>query len=396
MHKFITVVGICSALLQATLTPTVSAQTLITYVRNAEAAMILLKYSGAEIDFDVQTYGTYPDIVDGEWYVPYVIAGLDAGILELQNGLVQPHRSVSRAEFLEMMTKTYGLTTNLPYEYTDVNAGASYAPYVGLSWRYTLFDTEENPQLLQPDLRITHREATKAIYTLLRAEPSLQPKKGMFPVKYSEHIATKSSAPKPSVLDTTVQSVSSVLDLMTPNNVKNAVISLLQSRGHVSDQTRTELVGAVNAVRAEYNLAPLTMNTDLQLSAQRHAEDMADRGYFSHYTPEGLSYIDRIRAGGYLDVTAESCSCAQQFNLGDTIESGPGFSVTGNEQCSCEPVYALGENLAKGQLSVDEVLEDWMNSEGHRKNILRPQFTEIGIGLFENIWVQNFGKVTFE
>ena len=59
--------------------------------------------------------------------------------------------------------------------------------------------------------------------------------------------------------------------------------------------------------------------------------------------------------------------------------------------CSCKPKYALGENLARGQLTAEEVVKDWMESPGHRRNMLEPKFTELGIGIFRDMWVQNFG-----
>jgi uncharacterized protein YkwD len=53
-----------------------------------------------------------------------------------------------------------------------------------------------------------------------------------------------------------------------------------------------------------------------------------------------------------------------------------------------------GENIAMGQRSPQEVMKAWMNSAGHRANILSPNFTEIGIGYYSdgNYWVQQFGK----
>ncbi|MNR50485.1 Cysteine-rich secretory protein family protein [compost metagenome] len=49
-----------------------------------------------------------------------------------------------------------------------------------------------------------------------------------------------------------------------------------------------------------------------------------------------------------------------------------------------------GENIAKGQRTPEEVVKDWMNSPGHRKNILNPHYTMIGVGYFSGLWVQEF------
>jgi len=380
------------------LVPKSAAQQPITYVRRAEAAMILMKNAGITADNTAQTFGDYPDMIDGQWYVPYMLKGMEMGLFaaDTATGFAYPHKSVSRAQFLEMLTKTFHLTTNIPYQYTDIPIGAPYSAYVGLSWRYKLFHSTNNPSVLQPNLKVSHKEAAEAIYMLLSAEPSLQLEPGMFPVK--EHFSAPKD-PRSSLFENiTIAVVKSYTDIATPKMVKSAVLSLIRSRGSLAEQTRNDLIHAVNEERAKYKLTPMRSNYYLELSAQRHAKDMASRGYFSHYTPEGLNYVDRIRGGGYLDINPDSCSCAQQFDLGGESQvkkQGPDFVLTGQQSCSCEPIFSLGENLAKGQLSVKQVMEDWMNSPNHRRNILRPEFEEIGIGLFEDEWVQNFGRLKF-
>lgn len=375
----------------------------VSYVKRSEAVMILLKNAGIEVETGTRSNGQYPDIVDGEWYVPHLLKAIEIGILDVApTGFVYPHRSVSRVEFLKMMSITFGLSTNLPSQYTDVNADEDYAQYAGLSWRYSLFNSNDSATLLHPNLRISHLEAAKAVYTLLRAEPSLQQVGGLIPSKIVPKtvvsvtptlIPLHSAAPEENA---PYKGPSIFMSLSTPASIKNATLKLLTSRSNLASQTRNDLIEAVNAFRAEYNLGPVRSNYYLEVSGQRHAKDMADRGYFSHYTPEGLSYVDRIRAGGYLDINPSSCSCSQQFDLGGSVSQGPNYLITGNEHCSCEPTFSLGENLAKGQLTVKQVMQDWKDSPSHRINMLRPEFEEIGIGLYEDVWVQQFGRLKFE
>ncbi|MCA9370423.1 MAG: CAP domain-containing protein [Candidatus Peregrinibacteria bacterium] len=325
----------------------VSAEEPVAYVHREEAVMLLLKNAG----------------------IPYespMAKAIELGMIDD----LYPNASVSRAEFLSMLTNVFGLTTHIPYQFTDIDKTAWYTPYIGLAWRYKLFVSDSNPTLLLPDMRITHAEATEALYTLLRAEPSLQPKPNMFPVHKEQPIATK---------PTFLQSISNA------TVVKKAMLNLIRNRGNQAGVTRNELIDAVNDIRARYKLEPLSSNYYLELAAQRHAKDMFDRGYFSHFTPEGFSYVERIKRTGYISSDPRQCSCP-------AAQKGPDF-VVGRQSCSCEPSFSLGENLAKGQLSVEEVMEDWLNSENHRKNILRPQFSEIGIGLFGDIWVQEFGHL---
>jgi uncharacterized protein YkwD len=128
---------------------------------------------------------------------------------------------------------------------------------------------------------------------------------------------------------------------------------------------RKEMLARVNAIRKKAGLGSLRLNSDLEKAAQRHAEDMLARGYFSHESPSGTTVRERSRKAGY-------------------------------------DWAAIGENIAFGQTSVDEVIETWMDSPGHRKNILGRHFNELGIGLalgkgqdgkYQVLWVQNFGAL---
>lgn len=131
-----------------------------------------------------------------------------------------------------------------------------------------------------------------------------------------------------------------------------------------ADAVRKEMLARVNAIRKKAGLSSLRLNSDLEKAAQRHAEDMLTRGYFAHESLSGTTVRERSRKAGY-DWTA------------------------------------IGENIAFGQTSVDEVVETWMDSPGHRKNILGRHFTELGVGLalgkgkdgkYQILWVQNFGS----
>ena len=127
---------------------------------------------------------------------------------------------------------------------------------------------------------------------------------------------------------------------------------------------REEMLTRVNAIRKKAGLKALRLNSVLHKAAQGHAEDMLVRGYFAHESPSGTTVRERSRKAGY-------------------------------------DWAAIGENIAFGQTSVDEVIETWMDSPGHRKNILSRNFTELGVGLalgkgpdgkYQVLWVQNLGS----
>jgi len=121
-----------------------------------------------------------------------------------------------------------------------------------------------------------------------------------------------------------------------------------------------QVVDLVNAERQKAGLAPLKINDGLTKVAQVKAKDMRDNNYFSHTSPTYGSPFDMMK------------------------EFGIAYS------------YA-GENIAAGQKTAEDVMKGWMNSPGHRANILSANFTEIGVGFVEGgtygtYWVQQFIK----
>ncbi len=130
------------------------------------------------------------------------------------------------------------------------------------------------------------------------------------------------------------------------------------------ERMREDMLALVNRERTGRGLAPLRRHPRLDEAAQAHADDMFQRRYYSHETPEGKTTLDRVGAKGY------------------------------------RAKYA-GENIARGQYSVDEVMKGWMESPTHREHLLSPIFNDVGFGLafgknpggYEILWVQNFGRV---
>jgi uncharacterized protein YkwD len=109
-----------------------------------------------------------------------------------------------------------------------------------------------------------------------------------------------------------------------------------------------------NQQRAQFGLAPLTLNLTLNDVAEKHSQDMATRNYFSHQGLNGSQPWDRMRAEGYNYSRA-------------------------------------AENIAFGQPTPQDVVTGWMNSAGHRRNILDPNLKDLGVGYYNGYWTQNFG-----
>lgn len=116
-----------------------------------------------------------------------------------------------------------------------------------------------------------------------------------------------------------------------------------------------EVVRLVNKMRSQNGLRPLTHDWQLSRVARYKSQDMADKGYFSHTSPTYGSPFDMMKS----------------------------FGIS---------YKAAGENIAKGQKTPEAVVNAWMNSPGHRANILSSSYTRIGVGYVKkgNIWTQMF------
>ncbi len=119
-----------------------------------------------------------------------------------------------------------------------------------------------------------------------------------------------------------------------------------------------EVIRLVNVQRAKAGLPALKTNWQLSRVARYKSADMASKGYFSHNSPTYGTPFQMM----------------ENFGLRFT---------------------AAGENIAYGQRTPAEVMQDWMNSPGHRSNIMSSSFSEIGVGLAKNkngvcYWTQQF------
>lgn len=133
------------------------------------------------------------------------------------------------------------------------------------------------------------------------------------------------------------------------------------------DHIRAQALALVNQSRKEHKLPPLSQEAKLTKAAQGHASDMLKRNYYGHSSPEGKTVSDRYKQAGGSNwlMTAE--------NIAKFSNSPPPVS----------------DNLLK------HLQEGWMNSPGHRKNILHPGLAEFGFGIAvdargELYAVQNF------
>ncbi|MET8841381.1 CAP domain-containing protein [Streptomyces rubiginosohelvolus] len=200
--------------------------------------------------------------------------------------------------------------------------------------------------------------------------PSTSPSKTPSPSKTSK-APSKSAAPstskkpaatpsKKSKAPTTAPEKSSAPASKAPAPPKTSAApppSKKPSPSPTDASARSEVLALVNQERAKVGCSPLSTSAPLTSLAQNFSEDMAARGFFDHTDPDGDTPWDRAAQAGVQGLAAE--------------------------------------NIARGQADAQAVMEGWMNSEGHRANILNCDYKTIGIGIHEGSggpwWVQNFG-----
>lgn len=136
--------------------------------------------------------------------------------------------------------------------------------------------------------------------------------------------------------------------------VTTRTITLAEAATRNAPALQGEMTALINAQRAANGRSALAEDPALSRAAQAFAADMEAFDYFSHTGRNGSSFMDRARAVGYGCVAAE--------------------------------------NIARGQRSEAAVMEAWMNSSGHRRNILLRDARDYGIGLSGDTWVMLLGR----
>lgn len=140
-----------------------------------------------------------------------------------------------------------------------------------------------------------------------------------------------------------------------PRNMHVGEVIRLKPAAEHSSTFEDQVVTLVNQERQKRGLRPLTHRADVKNVAHKKAQDMINSNYFSHNSP----------------------------NYGSPFQMLKTFGIS---------YQAAGENIAKGQSSPEAVMNSWMNSQGHRDNILNSQYDTIGVGFYHGAWVQMFIK----
>lgn len=277
----------------------------------------------------------------------------------------EPRGILTRAQFITIITRAF-----YSEQLNEANGGAGTSWYSGsvkIAGKHNLWQANmSDAELSKP---ISRYEMAQLIYNLLQDYHHNMPKEQEV-VKQEEQIADIDSVRQKN-LDKVVATLFH-LDILkgvdaegtfagnrTLTRAEGAVIytkldPLLQDEklARINKKRQDEILHLVNLERQKAGVKPLRLNASLSKAAFMRALEIQE--IYEHKRPTGKDWSSVLSEVGYNYLTA-------------------------------------GENLALGQKTSEEVVRAWMNSPGHRKNILNPKFEEIGVGSYEKGWTQVFG-----
>lgn len=148
-------------------------------------------------------------------------------------------------------------------------------------------------------------------------------------------------------LTTALLALAAVLVMAAPASAACPGADLVPAKGNIK-KVRKATLCLINAERRSHGLRKLRGHAKLVRAARRHSRDMVRRGYFEHTSPQGSTMSARVSRAGY----------SRWASLGENIAWGSGSLSTPHS-----------------------IVRSWMNSSGHRANILHSRFREIGVGI---------------
>ena len=339
-----------------------------------------------------QGKGTLPKVsASSPWYAPYYQYCVNYGIVLPGVGLSQMDRKATRYEMVALLHQAVPASqlpaiNDIPDGFIpDVDEGDPYGPQVytwyragalsgGTNYRFNGSSNITRAEVCvilcqvaglvdRVTINVPRQEVTNVSLTLaatsLQVGESTTGSAAIYPSNAADKTLTWSSS-DPSVATVTqsgritAQSAgTAVITVTAKNGVKDSAVLTVTKPVSIDPQAMAEeVVRLVNAERAKEGLSPLSISTKATQGAQIRAQEILT--LFDHTRPDGSSF--------------------------SSIFKDMGISY-----------YTAGENIAMGYPSPEAVVAGWMNSPGHRANILNANFNAIGVGYAPgNAWVQLF------
>lgn len=278
------------------------------------------------------------------------------------DGTFKPNNYVTRAQAAKIIAKTLNLTPNnqARQQFTDVPKSSEYFHAIQALHERKIISGYSTDNTFRPNERLSRAQMAKILtraFSLEQAKtitypfrdiPSHSSFKYDIQTIFNAGITNGTSA-------TTFSPNASVTRGQMASFVVRARDGVRAPERPANKSYAEQVIALTNQARVENGLEPLAMSTSLMESAQFKTDDMAATRILSHDSPN---------YGGMQNIL-------NRFNIAYS--------------------YA-GENIAVGQRSPEEVVNAWMNSSGHRANILNSNYTHIGVGYSSNgnYWTQHF------
>lgn len=286
--------------------------------------------------------------ISGHWAEQSIKDFIEKGYIGgYEDKTFRPNNSITRAEFVKIFNRYFGLTKKSGVVFSDtVNHWAK--DDIDIAVTNGIANGVSETQF-SPNALLTREQAAKMISNYLKLEDSNHDKISKF--NDSTSISSWAKDSVEGVVENGYMGGYEDKTYRPKNNITRAeavsTLSRLQNTNTNTNNTsqfQDKVLELVNQERAKVGVAPLSFDEKLNELANLKSKDMIDNKYFSHESPVYGSPFDMMKNNG----------------------------VT---------YYSAGENIAYGQTTPEKVMDSWMNSEGHKKNILSSSFNYIGIGV---------------
>lgn len=349
--------------------------------------LILLTLSSMTAVFAYEGKVMYSDVNSSHWAFEAISFSTEKNWFNgYYDGTFCPNNIITRAEAVKVFVTLLERETEevSVASFRDVDADSWYAPYAEAG-KDLLFNAKDGGDF-KPDTPITREETVYALVRGMKFNISVEHADQSITEKFNDADEIDDSIKPYFTIAMQKNLISGYSDgsVKAKNPLTRAEFATLLYRAYLIKQDtsidkiemtndeaknyedfnlidssetafRKAVVTLVNEIRNDNGLNQLSENPDLAQAAQMKAEDMQNNNYFDHQSPTYGSPFDMMNKFGISYMSA-------------------------------------GENIAEGQSTPEEVINSWMNSEGHKRNILNPSYTQIGIGYSadKNIWVQMF------
>lgn len=281
-----------------------------------------------------------------------------------EDGSFRPNNTVKRSEFTAMVIRALELSDvadgmKNKRSFNDVPQGHWAEGFINLAADMGIINGR-GEGIFDPEGKVLHEEAIKMLMVAM-GYIDLAENYGGYPNGYIQIARTIGSLDGIQVEKGTAADRKMIAEMFY-NSLADEYMSGEETEEEITDTVSAfekEVLTLVNEIRVDAGLSSLSWDDALGQVARAHSEDMRNRNYMAHDNPDGLSPFDRMRNAGIHYMTA-------------------------------------AENVAAGQTTPQAVVDSWMNSEGHRANILNPDFNKLGVGyasgggIYGHYWTQNF------